>query len=514
MNVRVGTTTSGPIGGLGRHMAWTYVQLASSAIAGLLITAIALRRLGAAHFGVFALVTAISSYFLLFDLGLSFVVVRAAARDLASRDDRERAEARTETETAHSAYACVGAVTLVATVVFVLASPAVLPPSPAGKGAQALTAGLVGLSVAVALGTSALPGILKGRNCFRLLAMATVAGSTVDLVIVLGLIEWMGLVALGLGSFGAVLANRVIVAWTLRRQVPWFHLWPRRPTVTQLRKTFHIVLPLLLLTIGGQVISTSDLVVLGVLASGTVVGLYSLGSSLPTQAIGILYQGYDVVLPAFSASTDPAEQENTLRFLTRVASYIGGVGLGLMALLRDDIILLIAGEPSALASSVLLVFCGIWMITIGPHGLILLLIARTRERALMPFVVAEMMMNIGLTVVLIHIVGPIGAAYATLATLIMASLVFLPVIARRELELPVWSLLIVHGLLPLGAGVAIAVSSWGAMRWMAVSPMRIMVVGTLGVLSGAVVGLSLLGRNGRKQLEAVLRRQPVSSDPS
>src|SRR5437660_846268 len=158
-----------PIGGLGRHMAWVYVELAAQGATGLGVTAVALHRLGAAEFGVFSLILAVSSFALVLDLGLGFTVVRAAAREMSADPVAVRAEARTELERAHSAYVGLGVVALVATAAFVVASPAVLPASPSGRVAVAVTAGLVGLRLAVSLATSALTGVVTGRNGFRVL---------------------------------------------------------------------------------------------------------------------------------------------------------------------------------------------------------------------------------------------------------------------------------------------------------------------------------------------------------
>lgn len=496
---------SRPIGGLGRHVGWTYVQLGSSAGVGLLITAIALRRLGAADYGVFALITALSSYLLLLDLGLGFVVVRDAAREMSPVGEEQRAAARTEIQTAHSAYAHLGAAALLATVAFVLFLPVFLPSAPASEGGEAATVAAVGGGVALMLGTSAMPGLVKGRNGFRILAIAAVVGSATDIALVLLLVAPLGVVALGLGSFGAVVGNRLVLHWWLRRHVPWFRVGPRRLRMAEVRRTVDVAVPLLVLTIGGQVLSTVDLVILSWFASAAVVGLYSLGSSLPTQAVGVLYQGYDVVLPSFSATTDRAVQEEALAFLTRVASYVGAVGLGILGLLRHDVIFLIAGRRSAFAASVLLVFCGIWMVTLGPHGLIILIIARGRERTLMPFVIAEMTINFILTLVAVNVIGPIGAAYATLVTLIVASLVFLPVIVRRELAIPAWRLLVVDGLVPLAVGVAVAAAAWLAVAWLPTYLTRIVAGGAAAGAAGLAVGLALLGKRGRDRLLIVLR---------
>lgn len=515
MGERPNAAVHGSIGGLGRHIGWTYVQLGASVVTWLLVTALALRRLGADDFGVFALIAAISSFLLVLGLGLGFSVVRAAAREEGAATPWEREAARRELQLAHAAYCRLGAVALLAVLGLVAASPVLLPEASGGPVAVAATAGLVGLQVALTVATSALPALATGRKQFRLSAVATISGAITNLGIVVVFVDRLGLVALGIGSLAAVVVNRTVVAVWLVRSAPWFPLLPRRLGRGDLRRTLHVALPLLALTVGGQVITTTDLVVLAVLESSAVVGLYRLGSSLPTQAIGVLYQGYDVVFPSLAGSTDRDAQEATMRFLTRVASYLGGLGLGVMALLRDDLVLLVSGNRSSLAASVLLAFCLIWLITLTSHGLSLLLIARGRERVLLPLLVAEMVVNLILTVVLVGLVGPVGAAYATMATLLLSSGVLFPALTRREFSSSVWRVLAVDGVASLLVGVLVAAPVWAAVSIFP-SPATRTVLATVATAAvGAVVGLALLGRAGRAELSRALRRpqlaQPVEA---
>ena len=75
--------------------------------------------------------------------------------------------------------------------------------------------------------------------------------------------------------------------------------------------------PLLLLSVAGQLISATDLVVVGAVATAASVGLYRAGSVVPSQAIVLLFTGYDTVYPHLAGTTDHVGQEDATGFSPR-----------------------------------------------------------------------------------------------------------------------------------------------------------------------------------------------------
>jgi O-antigen/teichoic acid export membrane protein len=494
--------------GLGRGMGWTYVQLGSTAVAGLVTAALILRELGPADFGVYALIVAASAFVKTLGLSLGRSVVRSAARQHSGPED-ERADARRELATAHSVYAFVGVVAALLLGAFAFVLPALVGYTGQQRAAVVATTLLVGLGLGVSLATSTLTGLASGRRDFRVLGLSALAGATTSIVAVLALVDRFGLVSLGVAELASVAVTSGLLWRWSRRHAPWFSLRPHRVEGSHARRVVWAALPLVLLSVGGQVIATTDLFILGAFYTPAVVGLYRVGSLLPTQAVAILYQGYDVVLPSLAGTDDAGVQARTVAFMTRVACFVGGVGLATMAFLRDDLVLLFNGRPSSLASSALLVFCGIWLTTLVAHGIGLLLIARGRQRRFVWPVVFEVVANAVGTIVLIQVIGPIGAAVATLVVLGITHVFVLPFIARQELS-ESGRLLAVDGWLTVFVGVVVTGTAFLTVSWMSPSVDRLVAGGTVAAALGATTGWVLLGAGGRRRLGSLLRREPAA----
>ena len=124
-------------------------------------------------------------------------------------------------------------------------------------------------------------------------------------------------------------------------------------------------------------------------------------------------------------------------------------------MMRDDVVVVIVGHSSHLASLVLVVFCAAWIANIPVHGLALLLIARGRQGSFIPLVAAEAMANIVLTVCFVEAFGPIGAAEATLLTIAVSNLLILPYVVRREFGFSTFRVVWWNGAVPVAVGLVI-----------------------------------------------------------
>jgi O-antigen/teichoic acid export membrane protein len=495
--------------GLGRGIGWTYVQLGSTAGASLVTAGMILRQLGPADFGVFALLVAASAFVKTLGLSLGRSMVRAASRQHSAVGD-EQDNARAELSTAHSVCAVIGAGAAVLLCSFGFALPSLVGYRGGQRTAVLATGALMSLSLGASLATSTLIGLASGRRDFRAIALPAAAAGATGIGLVAILVRPLGLVSLGIAELaGTVVASAMLVRWA-RRNTPWFSLRPRRVASLDAKRVIWAALPLILLSVGGQVIATTDLFILGLSFAPAVVGLYRVGSMLPTQAVGVLYQGYDVVLPVLAGTNERTVQDRTVAFMTRVSCYVGGVVLAAIAFFRDDVVLLFNGHPSKVASSVLLVFCGIWMTTLVAHGIGLLLIARGRQRRFVWPALFEVVANAITTVVLIHVMGAIGAAVATLIVLGITHTLILPFIARDEMSNS-GRVLAVDGWLTVGVGIVVAGLAFLPLRAMAPSLGRL-VLGSGGAgLLGAIIGAVLLGAAGRRELLSLLRREPVTA---
>lgn len=497
------------VSGLGRNTLWQYANLLASSLAGLFIVAFALRRLGTAAYGLFALVVTAVGIFNTIDFGLRLSVIRATAHDTDAFATGERAQARSDVEAAHFAYGSIGAAAALVSAAVGLVAYVTIG-GLAARDHLPATVVLIGLSIGISLGTAVFGGILVGRRQFQVPAIGGLLGVVAEVTLVVLTIDRLRLLALGLGLLVSVAVSQGYAAWWLRRHEPWFRLVPRPHPRGAVRRVAVFAAPLLVLSVAGQVISVTDLLVVGAVATAAAVGLYQAGSALPSQAIALLFTGFDTTYPHLAGTGDAAGQEAAVRFLTRVAAFVGGAVFATMILLRVDVVRVVLGRPSTLAESVLIVFCGVWLANIPAHGPALLLIARGRQRAFVPLVAAEATANLALTAPFALWMGPIGAAVATLATIAVSNLIVFPYLVHREfMDATVWG--------PTVAAVATMVLG-GAAAGIAVAPLLVLTSGWVRLLAGlaaggvvsCALGLLLLGRNGRCTLTTMLRR-PVGA---
>jgi O-antigen/teichoic acid export membrane protein len=380
-----------------------------------------------------------------------------------------------------------------------------------GTYALPVTVGLVGLSVGLSLATSAYTGLPTGRQQFHVPAIAGILGIVANIAVVVPTLATLGLPSMGLGLLANAFVSATFPAIWLKVREPWFHLLPGKARWTEVRRVGSFAIPLLVISVYGQVIAATDLVVVGAVATAAAVAFYKVGNLAPGQVVTWLFNGYDTIFPSLAGTQDRSGQERATLFLTRIASYIAGSSFCAMALLRADVVTVLVGHRSILAEEVLLVFCAVWLINIPVHGLMLLLIARGRQGVFIPLVAAEAVANLALTVLFAVVIGPIGAALATLVTIFATNVIVLPTLVRKEFAyISAWRIA-ANGFVCGGVGAAIAAA--------ATLPILLLGIGWSTLVAGLseagavsiLAGLLLLGRVGRETLWAMFRRNNPSS---
>ena len=493
---------AGLLAGYGRGVAWTYLSLALGGLATLVVTAWSIRRVGPGEFGQFAVVTSITALLAVFDHAIGVAVQRSAAR--AERD---------AVHAGHGAFALAGAAVAVAAVV---AWAAVAIVGPAAMSRLPATVVLLGLAAALQLGTAALPAVATGCRWFSARSAATVAGLAVRVVVALATVGRLGVPALGLAQLAGVVTERLVLLRLLRRRVPWFVTRPSAPGRAALRGMASFTVPLLVLSVSGQLFAVSDLLVVGAVVGASAVGVYQAAALLPLQLGGFLMLGYDVAFPALSASDDASGQEAAASFLTSVFTFGGGAALGVAALLRGDVVELVLGRPSALGQDVVLAFCAVSLGNLALHGPVSLLIARGHPGVVARLVAVELPVNLVLTVAAVLLWGAAGAALATLATSVLMDFVVFPLATRGRFARPVLDTVAHHGLVPaaLGVLVALAATLLAGLAVPGAGASRLALGAALAAVLAAAAGLLLLGPSGRATLRQALApgaRPPVSA---
>jgi O-antigen/teichoic acid export membrane protein len=486
------------LNGLGSGVFWSYCLLAVTACYSLFVAGFVLRRFGARGFGTIAIVMTATGYATVIEGALSTIVARAAARERATRgiDQAVCAAEREEVATAHAIYAtfaiaifCVSLVTLVAAAI--------------SHEGSLVVAGLAAAAAGMQVGSASLAGVGRGHRMFRAMTIWGLGGVVAGVLVLVTLDSW-GLASVGASLLAHALVARGGLAFQVRRCSPWVPLRPRRPSWLAVRRVGLLASPLLIIGVGGQLITTTDLLVVGAVSSMSGVGWYRAGSSLPTQTSGILFGGYDVVFPWLAESDDRDHQIAISLVLMQTFSLVGVAGLALMATLARDVLFVLAGESNRLGVQVLVLFCAVWAVNIPIHGLALLLVARGEQRVLTELLVVELVGNVVLTVLFGLAFGPVGPAIATLLTIVVSNIVVLPLlVAKRvdrtlaELAWPSIAAALIGAV--LGGASGLAAHGAGLTKMVAISAAGGATV-VLALLATAVV----VGPNGRALLHSGL----------
>lgn len=197
-------------------------------------------------------------------------------------------------------------------------------------------------------------------------------------------------------------------------------------------------------------------------------------------------------------------QENATHFLTRIAAFVSGTLFAVFMVFRRDIAILVIGHQSDLAESIFVIFCLVYLANVPVHGLNLLLIARGRQKKFVWIVGLEAILNIMLTIVFVLVIGPVGAAYATLLTLVVSNLIVFPIVVRREFSDRTAERTVVGSLGATVLGAVLAII--GALPVVSLGPglVRLLAASLLGGGLSLLVGLIIIKTSGRRRLKTML----------
>jgi len=426
-------------GKLLRNIAGTWLGIGADAITGFLLTRIVLHAVGDASFGLWVLVSGMLGYYGLLDLGTRNAVIRFVARHNAQKDFDSLSNV---VSTALATYFAIGIAVMLLAVVFAWRLEHIFTFQNAHDLADGKRLVLIlGAGAAVGFPLSAFGGVLEGMQQFvRIGVVQATSSITRAFVVVLFLRLGYGIVAVGaLTVLFNIAAGLVNAASVLRRlpQVKLAFTGVRRETLMTLAG-FGVVT--FWVSIANRLRFESDSLVIGNVIGLQMVAVFAIGAKVVAYSTEVVSAMAGVFTPILSHAD--AVGDKTL--LTRT-TFTGNYYASLLAFPITVVLLffgklmiaLWVGPQYALSYSVLAIIVIPMAAYVSQSGSTRMLYGRGLHKSLAKLLFLEGAANLVLSILLARRFGILGVAWGTAIPLLATSLVALPWLSCRSLDVSV-----------------------------------------------------------------------------
>ena len=426
--------------------------------------------LGDTAFGVWVLIVSLTSYLSFMDLGVRNATTRFVAKfhALGDHDSASR--------TVSSALAIFSSSGALAILLAILAALFAVPwfNIPADfRSVARIAFFLGGLNIAAWLVNGVFSGVIVGLQRFDLLNRTAVAiGALRAVVVVIALGSGGGLITLALIELASVSARCLTSVWWTYRLYPELRLRLSFGGRQYVGMIFSFSFYSFLLDVASNLIYYSNAVVIGAFLSVTMITFFSIAANMRNYALDLVSGLAHTLAPAAS-KLDAEARHDKLQQLV-----LGGMRYASLIMLPIALTFILRGKT----------FIGLWMgqkyADLSGHVLWILSLALmfsacnqsakavvlgvSRHKMVVPAVVAEGLVNLGLSIALVRTMGIVGVAWATAIPSIAVSLLFWPFFLRRCLNVPVRDYVLAAWLRPGLAVLPFALASLAIERfWLA-----------------------------------------------
>lgn len=410
-----------------------YLSSATTIVIGLLLTPLLVTQLGHQVYGVWVLVTSLAIYLTLLDMGVADAVTRYVARARAVRDGDQ---VTAVVSTAFTVYLVGGLLSLVITSLLVfLLLPALNTPEELLPTAQWLLMAL-GIGSMLILSCRVFDGALRGAqrydlaNALQIVYSVFLAGGTA-LALLLGgglaEIAWVNLSASVLMAAGQAVVGR----WA----VPEARLARHAVSRSLARELVGFSSWVFLTNISYRVYTHFDAVILAIFLPVRAITPYNLGYRVAALLGEGLYPVLKLLFPIAAEMHMRQENEALRRLLvqgTKVALAISMAGGIIIWFLGEALIRLWIGPGLEEATPILHLFVAFFIISNTSQPAREVLKGGGRIRLLAMMAVADTILNLGLSAVLVQVYGAPGVALGSVIPVALVSLVLLRYTLRHQ----------------------------------------------------------------------------------
>lgn len=454
----------------------SYILMVFEVLSTLLLTPYIIRTLGQAEFGVYKLAGSINAYLLLLDLGMGNAIIRYVSKYRATGD---MVSQKKFLGVATLYYLGIAAVTVIIGLILIAIFPSAfskgLTESEIQLGQKLLS--ITMLNSAVTLGTAVYNNVLVAYERYTVSK-----GYSIVQIIFRIILTYLALKA-GMGSIGIVSVNLLMTVLCRSFFIGYvLKVLKLRPQFRSLNLGFvkDIVAYsslILLQMVATQINDTADQILLGLLvpSSATIIAVYGVGSQIVTyfRSIGTAFTG--VLMPGVvrlveSGSSSQQICDEMVR-IGRIILIVLGAIWGCFLLYGQQFVIFWAGKENSDAYyvSMLLITAQLPIITQTVGTQVLWAKNVHKEAASVKIVIV--LLNLGLTIMLIRWNPLIGATIGTFIALVLGDVIARNIVFQKKIGISLrqYYFGLLDGLLPsliglLASGLLtkyILIDGWG-----------------------------------------------------
>jgi O-antigen/teichoic acid export membrane protein len=416
-----------------------------------------IHTLGDTSYGLWILLTSLTGYFGILNLGLRPAINKYVAEFSAKGDERRLNET---VSAVLSLYVGLAVLVILLSVGLFLSLDSLSMPAELLQNRWVVI--VFGLQLALSLPAVVFGGVLSGMQRYDLhnaIGISTNLARAIATVLVLQ--RHPTLMSLATITLGSSLVGYVLLLWAARRQCPALRLRLGRASSETLMMLFRYSGVAALISLGTRLFFYADSFIVGALVSIAAVTHYAVATSLISYVKSFIGESTNMLNPAASALAADA-REDKLRTLAIYSTRFSlaltlPLALGLMFLGREFIVLWM-GPNYAGSATILAILAATLSLSIAQSGTVSILYGLGRHNTFVKLVMIEGVLNVGLSLALGSVWGLVGVALGNGIASSVLGIVLLPRLVCREMNIPIATYFREAFLGPLASAVPMALT--------------------------------------------------------
>ncbi len=418
---------------LGINTVTSFAAKFGGLVVSLLLIPYMVGNLGDADYGLWILVTSIVAVGSLADFGIAAALTKFVSECNALADDDG---CRQTIASALRLYTLIGIALIIVALILAPAVPGLFDIAESQHSAAKWLTALMGVSIGLSIPFAASTAVLQGLHRFDITAVLGLTRSVLFAVGVVGaLASGGGLLHVAAAQITAMVLVQIPAIWWIYRLKPEYQFGFRGGSKSAVKRIMNFSWPLFMVSIGGQMQSKTDEIVIGARLPIGLITPYSFAMLLSRVPQLFAEQFVSFMLPIASELNAKSEQDKLRKLLllgTRSTLTVFLPIGGTLAILSGSILSAWVGEPYAKYSSLVWVLCGALMLDTMQWPAAMVLQGMNRHKIFGIVSIATGVSNILLSLALIPYFGLMGVALGTLITAAIETMfVVLPYACRR-----------------------------------------------------------------------------------